>query len=396
MGIRRDIMVLSGVRTAIGDYNGGLKDFSPSDLGQRVVQEAIRRAGIDPNIIEQGFIGHIIHTEPKDLYVSRVSCLLGGMGIHSKAMGVNRLCGSGLQAIVSAAQQIELGESEVTLGGGVESMTRGGYLLPAARWGARMGDTKLLDMMVGALTDPFGGKHMGITAENLAVKWAITREEQDAFAVESHRRAALAIAEGRFKSQIIPIEHISRKGTVIFDQDEHVRPGVTMADLAKLKPAFLAEGGTVTAGNASSLNDGAAALVLAEAGAAARFGAKAIARVVGWGLGGVDPNFMGEGPIPAVKAAMACSGLRIADMDVIEGNEAFAAQALTVSKALEFDPLKVNPNGGAIALGHPIGASGAILAVKAIYELHRTGGRYALVTLCIGGGQGIAAVFERI
>jgi acetyl-CoA C-acetyltransferase len=396
MSIKRDILVLSGVRTAIGDYNGGLKDFSPTDLGQRVVTEAIARAGVDPDLIDQGFLGHIIHTEPKDLYVSRVSCLLGGMGIHSKAMGVNRLCGSGLQAIVSAAQQIELGESEFTLGGGVESMTRGGYLLPAARWGARMGDTKLLDMMVGALTDPFGGKHMGITAENLAVKWAITREEQDAFAVESHRRAAQAISEGRFKSQIIPIEHISRKGTVIFDQDEHVRPNVTLADLAKLKPAFLPEGGTVTAGNASSINDGGAALVLAEAGAAARCGAKAIARVVGWGLGGVDPNFMGEGPISAVKGALACAGLRVADMDVIEGNEAFAAQAMVVSRALEFDPAKVNPNGGAIALGHPIGASGAILAVKAIYELHRTGGRYALVTLCIGGGQGIAAVFERV
>ncbi|MDR3670908.1 MAG: acetyl-CoA C-acyltransferase family protein [Holophaga sp.] len=396
MSIKRDILVLSAVRTAIGDFNGGLKDFSPTDLGQRVVTEAIARAGVDPDAVDQGFLGHIIHTEPKDLYVSRVSCLLGGMGIHSKAMSVNRLCGSGLQAIVSAAQQIELGESEITLGGGVESMTRGGYLMPAARWGARMGDTRLLDMMVGALTDPFGGKHMGITAENLAVKWAITREEQDAFAVESHRRAALAISEGRFKSQIIPIEHISRKGTVIFDQDEHVRPGVTMADLAKLKPAFLPEGGTVTAGNASSINDGGAALVLAEAGAAARFDTRPLARVVGWGIGGVDPNFMGEGPIPAVKAAIASSGLRIADMDVIEGNEAFAAQALTVSKALEFDPAKVNPNGGAIALGHPIGASGAILVVKAIYELHRTGGRYALVTLCIGGGQGIAAVFERV
>jgi len=396
MGIHRDILVLSGVRTAIGDYNGGLKDFAPVDIGQRVVTEAIARAGVDPELVDQGFLGHIIHTEPRDMYVSRVSCIRGGMSHHSKAMGVNRLCGSGLQAVVSAAQQIELGESEFTLGGGVESMTRAGYLLPTVRWGARMGDTKLLDMMVGALTDPFGGKHMGITAENLAVKWAISREEQDAFSVESHRRAALAIAEGRFKSQIIPIEQVTKKGTVIFDQDEHVRPGVTMADLAKLKPAFMPQGGTVTAGNASSLNDGGAALVLGEAGAAARVGAKAIARVVGWGLGGVAPDYMGEGPIGAVKAAMLCSGLRIADMDVIEGNEAFAAQALTVSKALEFDPAKVNPNGGAIAMGHPIGATGAMLAVKAIYELHRSGGRYALVTLCIGGGQGIAAVFERV
>jgi acetyl-CoA C-acetyltransferase len=396
MGIHRDIMVLSGVRTAIGDFNGGLKDFSPIDLGQRVVTEAIARAGVDSDLIQQGFMGHILHTELRDLYLSRMSCLLGGMSQHSMALGVNRLCGSGLQAVVSAAQQIELGEAEFTLGGGAECMTRAGYLMPSARWGARMGDTKLLDLMVGALTDPFGGKHMGITAENLAVKWAITREQQDAFAVESHRRAAQAIAEGRFKSQIIPVEHVTRKGTVIIDQDEHVRPGINPADLAKLKPAFQPEGGTVTAGNSSSLNDGASALVLAEAGAAARVGAKPIARVAGWGLGGVDPSFMGEGPIPAVKAAMACAGLRIADMDVIEGNEAFAAQALTVSKALEFDPAKVNPNGGAIALGHPIGATGAILAVKAIYELHRTGGRYALVTLCIGGGQGIAAIFERV
>ncbi len=396
MGVKRDILVLSGVRTAIGDFNGGLKDFSPTELGQRVVREAIRRAGIDPAAVQQGFMGHVVHTEPKDLYVSRVSCVDGGMSHASMAMGVNRLCGSGLQAVVSAAQQIELGEAEFTLGGGTESMTRGGYLLPAARWGARMGDSRMLDMMVAALTDPFSGNHMGITAENLAVKWHISREEQDAFALESHRRAAAAQAEGRFQSQILAIEQTTRKGTIRFDQDEHVRPNVTLADLAKLRPAFLAEGGTVTAGNASGINDGAAALVLAEAGAAARAGAKAMARVVGWGLGGVDPNYMGEGPILAVKAALACAGLKLSAMDVIEGNEAFAAQAITVAKALDFDPDKTNPNGGAVALGHPIGASGAILAVKAIYELHRVGGRYALVTLCIGGGQGIAAVFERV
>ena len=396
MAIKRDIMVLSGVRTAIGDYNGGLKDFSPCDLGQRVVKEAILRAGIDPNTVEQGFIGHIIHTEPRDMYVSRVSCLLGGMGHHSQALGVSRLCGSGLQAVISAAQQIELGEAEITLGGGAESMSRAGYLMPAARWGARMGDTKLLDLMVGALTDPFQGVHMGITAENLAVKWGITREDQDAFSVESHRRAAVAMAEGRFKEQILAIEQVTRKGTTVFDQDEHVRAGLTMADLAKLRPAFKPEGGTVTAGNASSLTDGAAALVLAEAGAAARCGAKPIARVAGWGLGGVDPNYMGEGPIPAVRKALASCGLKVSDLDVIEANEAFAAQALTVAKALEFDPARTNPNGGAVALGHPVGASGAILVVKAIHELHRTGGRYALVTLCIGGGQGIAAIFERV
>jgi acetyl-CoA C-acetyltransferase len=396
MGVKRDILVLSGVRTAIGDYNGGLKDFSPTDLGQRVVKEAIRRAGIDPASVEQGFIGHIIHTEPKDMYVSRVSCVRGGMSHASQAMGVNRLCGSGLQAVVNAAQQIELGEADVTIGAGVESMSRSGYLMPHARWGARMGDTRLLDMMVGALTDPFEGNHMGITAENLAVKWGISREEQDAFSVESHRRAALAQAEGRFKEQILAIEQTTKKGTVVFDKDEHVREGLTLADLAKLRPAFKAEGGTVTAGNASSLNDGAAAVVLAEAGAAVRSGAKPLARVAGWGLGGVDPNYMGEGPIPAVRKALASAGIKMSDLDVIEANEAFAAQALAVAKALEFDPAKTNPNGGAVALGHPIGATGAILVVKAIHELHRTGGRYALVTLCIGGGQGIAAIFERV
>lgn len=396
MGVQRDILVLSGVRTAIGDYNGGLKDFSPTDLGQRVVKEAIRRAGVDPGAVSQGFFGHIIHTEPKDMYVSRVSCVKGGMSHESQAMGVNRLCGSGLQAVVNAAQQIALGEAEVTLGGGVESMSRAGYLMPHARWGARMGDTKLLDMMVGALTDPFQGMHMGITAENLAVKWGITREDQDAFSVESHRRAAQAIAEGRFKDQILPIEQVTKKGTVVFDRDEHPREGVSLADLAKLKPAFKPEGGTVTAGNASSLNDGAAAMVLAEGGFAARSGLRAMARVAGWGLGGVDPSYMGEGPIPAVQQALAQAGLTVQDMDVIESNEAFAAQSLTVAKALGFDPAKTNPNGGAVALGHPIGASGAILSVKAIYELHRIGGRYALVTLCIGGGQGIAAIFERL
>lgn len=396
MSFKRDIVVLSAVRTAIGDYNGGLKDFSPTDLGRRVVTEAIKRAGVDPDTVEQGFIGHIISTESRDMYVSRLCCVLGGMGHHSQAMGVSRLCGSGLQAVVSAAQQIALGEADITLGGGTESMSRSGYLLPAARWGARMGDSKMLDMMVGALTDPFGGKHMGITAENLAVKWGITREEQDTFAAKSHYRAARAVAEGRFKDQIIPVESATKKGTIIFDEDEHVREGITITDLGKLKPAFQPEGGTVTAGNSSSLNDGAAALVLAEAGAAARCGVKPIARVVGWGVGGVDPSFMGEGPIPAVKAALAHTGLRIADMDVIESNEAFAAQALTVAKVLDLDPALVNPNGGAIALGHPIGASGAILAVKAIYELHRSGGRYAMVTLCIGGGQGIAAIFERV
>jgi acetyl-CoA C-acetyltransferase len=317
------------------------------------------------------------------------------MSHNSVAMGVNRLCGSGLQAVISAAQQIELGEAEFTLGGGAESMTRAAYLVPAARWGARMGDSRMIDLMAGVLTDPFSGIHMGITAENLAAKWGITREEQDAYAVESHRRAAAATAEGRFKDQILPIEVTTRKGTANFDRDEHVRAGLTMADLAPLRAAFKTDG-TVTAGNASGINDGAAALVLAEAGAAARAGATPLARVVGWGLGGVDPAFMGEGPIPAVKAALAFAGLKLADMDVIEANEAFAAQAIAVNRGLHLDPAKTNINGGAIALGHPVGASGAMVAVKAIHELNRTRGRYALATLCIGGGQGIAAIFERV
>jgi len=396
MCCKRDILVLSGVRTAIGAFGGSLKDLAPSELGGRIVAEAIRRSGVDPAAIQQGFLGNILQTEPRDAYLSRYCCLKGGMSHASMAMGVNRLCGSGLQAVVSAAQQIELGEAEFTLGGGVESMTRAGHLVPGARWGARMGDLRMLDMLMGTLNDPFSSAHIGMTAETLAAKWGITREEQDAFALESHRRAALAIAEGRFRDQILPIEQSTRKGTVVFDRDEHVRGDVTLAGLAALRPAFLAEGGTVTPGNASGINDGAAALVLAEAKAAARAGATPLARVAGWGLGGVDPALMGEGPIPAVKAALAFAGLKLSDIDVIESNEAFAAQALAVSRGLELDPARTNINGGAIALGHPIGATGAILAVKAIHELNRTRGRYALATLCIGGGQGIAAIFERV
>jgi len=396
MGVTRDILVLSAVRTAIGDFNGGLKDHAPADLGQRVVREAIQRAGLEPARVEQGFLGHIIPTEPQDMWLSRVCCLRGGMSPASQAMGVNRLCGSGLQAVVSAAQQIELGEASFTLGGGVESMTRAGYLLPTNRWGARMGDAMVLDLLAGVLTDPFAGRHIGTTAETLAAKWGVTREAQDAFALESHRRAVQAQAEGRFSGQILAVETVTRKGVLRFDTDEHPRGDATLAELARLRPAFQPEGGTVTAGNASSLNDGAAALVLAEGGAAARWGAKPLARVAGWGLAGVEPSHMGEGPVPAVRAALASAGLRLQDLDVIEANEAFAAQALAVEKALGLDPARTNPNGGAIALGHPVGASGAILAVKAIHELHRVGGRYALVTLCIGGGQGIAAIFERV
>lgn len=396
MSSGREVVVLSGVRTAIGDYGGSLKDFPPSDLGAMVVREAIARSKVDPKAIMHGVIGNVIHTETRDMYVSRVACVNGGMSEESMAMTVNRLCGSGLQAIVNAAQFIKLGDAEFALGGGVENMSRGGYLLPTARWGARMGDSKIIDMMVGALTDPFEAVHMGITAENVAAKWGLSRDEQDAFAVESHRRAAAAIAEGRFKSQILPVEIKGKKGSTFFDTDEHVRSDASMEGMAKLRPAFKKEGGTVTAGNASGINDGAAAVVLAEASAASKAGLKPMARLVSYGIGGVDHSVMGEGPIPAVKQALARAGLKADDMDVIESNEAFAAQALCVSKGLGFDPAKVNPNGGAVALGHPIGATGAILTVKCLYELERTGGRYGLVTMCIGGGQGIAAVFERI
>jgi acetyl-CoA C-acetyltransferase len=377
-------------------FGGGLKDFAPSDLGAMVVREAIARSKVDPAAVVHGVIGNVIHTEPRDMYVSRMSCVKGGMSHASMAMNVNRLCGSGLQAIVSASQFILLGDADYALGGGVENMSRGGYLVPTARWGARMGDATMIDMMVGALTDPFETVHMGITAENIAGKWGFTREQQDEFSVESHRRAAAAIADGRFKDQILPVEQKTRAGVVVFDKDEHVRADASVAGLGKLRPAFKREGGSVTAGNASGINDGAAAVVLAEASVAAQAGLTPMARLVSYGIGGVDPAFMGEGPIPAVGQALKKAGLTAADMDVIESNEAFAAQALCVTQGCGFDPAKVNINGGAVALGHPIGATGAILTVKCLYELQRCGGRYGLVTMCIGGGQGIAAIFERI
>lgn len=395
MSNTREVVVLSGVRTPIGDYGGGLKSLSPTDLGSLVVREAIARSKVDAAQIGHGVIGNVIHSQAKDMYVSRVSCVDGGMSHESGALTVNRLCGSGLQAIVSAAQMIMLGDTDYAIGGGTESMSQAGYLMPSARWGARMADTKLIDMMVGALTDPFDTVHMGITAENLADKWTLTREAQDEFAAESHRRAAAAIAAGHFKDQILPVEIKSRKGSVVVDTDEHVRPDVTAEGLAKLRAAFKREG-SVTAGNASGINDGAAAVVLADAASAEQAGLQPMARLRGYGFAGVDPSIMGEGPIPAVKIALAKAGLSLGEMDVIESNEAFAAQALAVCKGLDLDPAKANPNGGAVALGHPIGATGAILTVKALYELQRIGGRYALVTMCIGGGQGIAAVFERM
>jgi len=384
------------VRTAIGTYGGSLKDIAPSDLAARVVKEAVARAKIDPGLIGHLFLGNVIHTEAKDMYISRLAAVNGGLPHTTAALTVNRLCGSGMQAIVSAAQSILLGDTDAAVGGGAESMSRGGYLDPSARWGARMGDSKQIDMMVGALTDPFDTVHMGITAENIANKWGISREQQDAFALESQRRAAAAIAAGHFKSQILPIELKSRKGPVVFDTDEHVKGDTTMESLAKLRTAFVKENGSVTAGNASGINDGAAAVVLMEAAAAAKQGIKPMAKMLSYGHAGVDPKFMGIGPVPAVKLALERAGLKVSDIDVIESNEAFAAQACAVAKDLGFDPAKVNPNGGAIALGHPIGATGAILTVKAINELHRTGKRYAVVTMCIGGGQGIAAVFERV
>ena len=396
MSEQREVVILSGVRTAIGDYGGSLKDIAPSDLAARVVKEAVSRAKIDPKDVGQCVIGNVIHTEPRDMYISRLACVNGGLPHETGALTVNRLCGSGMQAIVTASQYILLGDIDAAVAGGAESMSRAAYASLTQRWGARMGESKMMDMMVGALTDPFDTIHMGVTAENVASKCGINREQQDAFSVESHRRAAAAIAAGHFKSQILPIELKSKKGSVMFDTDEHVRGESSMESMAKLKAVFIKENGSVTAGNASGINDAAAALVLMEKSAAAKKGLKPMARLVAYGHAGIDPKIMGLGPVTAVRNALAKAGLKVADLDVIESNEAFAAQALGVTKELGLDAKKVNPNGGAVALGHPIGATGALLTVKAIYELHRTGKRYALVTMCIGGGQGIAAIFERI
>jgi acetyl-CoA C-acetyltransferase len=386
---------LSAVRSAIGGFGGSLSSMEPAELAGTVMKEAVNRSGVDPKQINYVTVGNCIPTESRFPYVARVAAIQAGLPMDSVAMAVNRLCSSGLQGIVTTSQAIMLGDCEYGVGGGVEVMSRGIYGAPAMRTGARMGDTKMIDMMVATLTDPFGAGHMGITAENLAAKWNITREEQDALAVESHRRASAAIAEGRFKSQIVPITMQTRKGDVVFDTDEHVKASTTMESLGKMKPAFKKDG-TVTAGNASGINDGAAFFVLASAEAAAKAGQKPMARLVSYALAGVPNDIMGEGPIPASKLALQRAGLTIDKMDVVESNEAFAAQAIAVSKGLGLDMTKTNPNGGAIALGHPVGCSGAFIATKAIYELHRTGGKYALVTMCIGGGQGIAVVFERL
>jgi acetyl-CoA C-acetyltransferase len=396
MSEKKDVVFVGAARTAIGTFGGSLKDFSACDLGTIAVKEAFARAKVDPAQAGQIVIGNVIHTEPRDMYVSRVIGINAGMAKESAALTLNRLCGSGLQAIVTAANAIQLGDTDIAVGGGVETMSRAPYTMQTARWGTRMGDAKMIDMMLGALQDPFGAGHMGITAENVAEKFGISREEQDAFALESQRKAVAAIEAGYFKSQIVPVEIKGKKGVVQFDTDEHPKADTTLESLTKLKPAFKKEAGTVTAGNASGLNDGAAAVVLMEAGAASRAGLQPLARLVSYAVAGVEPSLMGTGPIPAVQLALKRAGLSLNDMDVIESNEAFAAQSLGVCRGLDLDPARTNPNGGAIALGHPLGASGAIITIKCMYELIRTGKRYGLITMCIGGGQGIAAVIERL
>jgi acetyl-CoA C-acetyltransferase len=392
----REVFVVAAARTAIGDFGGGLKDVSPCDLGATVVKAVLERSGADPAQVGHLAFGHVVHTEPRDMYLSRVVAVNGGLPHSVSAFNVNRLCGSGLQAIISVSQSILLGDTEMAIGGGAECMSRGGYLSETMRFGARMGDTKVVDMMVGALTDPFGRMHMGVTAENVAKKFEITREDQDKLATESHRRAVQAQDEGRFKDQIVPVIIKTRKGEVAFEVDEHPRRDITMESLGKLRAVFVKENGTVTAGNASGINDGAAAVLLMSGEAVKSSGAKPMARLVAYAHAGVDPEIMGIGPVPASNMALKRAGLTVDQMDVIEANEAFAAQACAVSKELKLHSDKVNPNGSGISLGHPIGATGAIVTTKALYELHRIKGRYALVTMCIGGGQGIAAIFERV
>jgi acetyl-CoA C-acetyltransferase len=391
---KRDVVLVTGARTAIGDFGGALKDVPPTKLAAHVVREVMKRANLEPSIVEHVVFGHVIPTEPADMYLARVAALDGGLGHHTPALTLNRLCGSGLQAIISTAQMIALGDIEIGIAGGAESMSRGAYVLPNQRFGQRSGNGTTIDMMIGALTDPFDNVHMGITAERIAERYGVGRERQDEFAVESHRRATRAIAEGRFAAQIAPLELAQRKSTITFGTDEHARADVRIDALSQLRPPFQ-QPGTVTAGNASSINDGAAAVVLMSRAAAERRGERPLATLVAYAHAGVDPKFMGMGPVPAVKRALERANVSIEQIDVIESNEAFASQACAVADALHFDPAKLNPNGGAIALGHPVGATGCILAIKAVYELERIAGRYALVTLCIGGGQGIAAIFER-
>ncbi len=391
----REVVAVSAVRTAIGTFGGSLKDIPPTELGALVVRESLARTKVAGTDVGHVVFGHVVNTEPKDMYLSRVAAINGGCGEGTPAFNVNRLCGSGLQAIVSAAQTILLGDCDIAIGGGAENMSRAPYADLTARWGARMGDAKLVDMMVGALHDPFHNIHMGVTAENVAARWGISREDQDRLAVESHNRAERATAAGYFKDQIVPVTLKSRKGDTLFAVDEHFRSGVKAEDMAKLKPVFAKENGTVTAGNASGINDAAAAVVLMERSVAEKRGLKPLARLVAWAHAGVDPKYMGIGPVPATRKVLEKAGIAAGALDVIEANEAFAAQACAVLKDLQLDPAKVNPNGSGISLGHPIGATGALITVKALHELNRIGGRYALVTMCIGGGQGIAAIFER-
>ncbi|MBN3838450.1 MULTISPECIES: acetyl-CoA C-acyltransferase family protein [Burkholderia] len=391
---QRDIYVVGTARTAIGTFGGALKDVPNTQLATTVVKAAIERSGVAPDAIGHVVMGNVIPTEPSDAYLSRVAALDAGCPIETPAFNVNRLCGSGLQAIVSAAQAIGHGDCDIAIGGGSESMSRGPYFDTAARYGARMGNAALIDYMVGILHDPWEKMHMGITAENVAARYGISRDAQDRLAAESQRRAALAIAQGRFDEQIVPVEIGTRKGVVRFDTDEHVRADTTVETLAGMKPVFRKDG-LVTAGNASGINDGAGAVVLATAERVNALGLRPLARLVGYAHAGVEPAYMGIGPVPATRKVLERTGLRTQDLDVIEANEAFAAQACAVIQELGLDPARVNPNGSGISLGHPVGATGAIITTKAIAELHRTGGRYALVTLCIGGGQGIAAIFER-
>ena len=389
-----EVFIISALRTAIGSFGGALKDVPPIELATQVSRAALLASGLDPGQVWHAVMGHVIPTEVRDAYLSRVVALQAGLGKDTPAFNVNRLCGSGLQAIVSGAQSLLLGDADAVLAGGVESMSRGAYILPQARWGVRIGDMQAVDYMLGVLHDPFAPIHMGITAENIAADYGISRQAQDELAVSSQRRATKAITEGRFAGQIVPIEISTRKGPVIFALDEHVRGETTFEQLAKMKPAFKTDG-SVTAGNASGLNDGAAALIMATGETVRQQGLKPLARLVAYAHAGVEPAMMGLGPIPATRLALKRAGLTVADLDVIESNEAFAAQACAVSQELNFDPARVNPNGSAIALGHPVGATGAIIATKAVHELHRIQGRYALVTMCIGGGQGIAVIFER-
>ena len=392
----REIFVTSCARTAIGTFGGSLKDVPNSQLATIVTKAAIERAGIAPDAVGHVVMGNVIPTDTKDAYLARVAAIDAGCPIETPAMNVNRLCGSGLQAIVSAAQAIGYGDCDVAVAGGAEAMSRGPYFDQAARWGQRMGDAKSIDYMLGILHDPWQKMHMGITAENVAERYRISRAMQDELAAASQQRAAAAIAAGRFNEQIVPVQIETRKGSTVFATDEHVRANTTADVLATMKPAFKREGGTVTAGNASGINDGAAAVTLVAGDRVAALGVKPLARLVGWAHAGVEPAYMGIGPVPATQKVLQRTGLRLADIDVIEANEAFAAQACAVIQELGLDPAKVNPNGSGISLGHPVGATGAIITTKAIYELHRTGGRYALVTMCIGGGQGIAAIFERV